>query len=97
MKLVNMYDDGGGCSGKDAAVSKKKYQRERWGLRLDGGVHKTSFYCILRILFGTYNQIVILLLVLVPDSCDIQKAGGAGWKCQEGRNLPRPPSQFGIG
>lgn len=59
MKLVNMYDDGGGCSGKDAAVSKKKYQRERWGLRLDGGVHRPAsivfyvFYSVhtIRLLF----------------------------------------------
>lgn len=63
-----MYDDGGGCSGKDADVS-KKIQRQAWG-----GLDLTVRWTNQLLLYSTlcflilYNQIVVLLLA--SDSCD---------------------------
>lgn len=56
-----MYDDGGGCSGKDADVS-KKIQRQAWGA-LDLTVRWTDqllLYSTLCFLLGTYCTIKLL-------------------------------------
>lgn len=40
MRLVNMYDDGGGCSGKGCCCFEKNSATTVGGLRLDGAVHR---------------------------------------------------------